>query len=133
TRCFTVFPYTTLFRSGLTAFATYFPLNEDFIDEVGDDGFALDEDSILYNGPFVMTDYDQAQGVKLEKNDEYWDKDKVNLDEVNLDVIKEDSTGLNLYESGDLDRVYLSSEDVDSFEDEDRKSTRLNSSHVSIS
>lgn len=108
---------------GLTAFATYFPLNEDFIDEVGDDGFALDEDSILYNGPFVMTDYDQAQGVKLEKNDEYWDKDKVNLDEVNLDVIKEDSTGLNLYESGDLDRVYLSSEDVDSFEDDDEFGT----------
>lgn len=108
---------------GLTAFATYFPLNEDFIEDVGEDEFALTSDTILYNGPFVMTEYDQADGVKLEKNDEYWDKDKVNLDEVNLDVIKEESTALNLYEAGDLDRVYLASENVDSFKDDDEFGT----------
>lgn len=113
----------TPFFLGLTAFATYFPLNEDFIEEVGDDNFALTEDSILYNGPFVMTEYDQAEGVHLERNEHYWDADNVNLDEVSMKVIKETSTALNLYEAGDLDRVYLSSNDVESFKDDDEFGT----------
>lgn len=113
----------TPFFLGLTAFATYFPLNEDFINDVGDDQFALEADTILYNGPFVMTEYDQAEGVTLKKNDEYWDKDNVEVDEVSMKVIKETSTALNLYESGDLDRVYLSSNDVESFKDDDEFGT----------
>lgn len=52
----------TPFFLGLTAFATYFPLNEKFINEVGKDKFALKADAILYNGPFIMTKYDQAEG-----------------------------------------------------------------------
>jgi oligopeptide transport system substrate-binding protein len=96
---------------GLTAFPTYFPLSEEFINKVGDK-FALNKDSILYNGPYVLTEFDQAQGVMLEKNDQYWDKANVDIDKVSLKVIKEKSTALNLYESGELDRVYLSSADV---------------------
>lgn len=105
------------FFLGLTAFATYFPLNEKFITEIGDDKFALKADAILYNGPYVMTEYNQAQGVSLEKNPEYWDKENVDVDKVSLKVIKEQSTALNLYEAGELDRVYLASSDVDSYRD----------------
>lgn len=107
---------------GLTAFATYFPLNEKFMEEKGDK-FALNADSILYNGPFVMTDYDQAAGVKLKKNDKYWDKENVNLDEISIKIIKEKSTELNLYEAGDLSRVTLSSNDVSEFKDSDEFGT----------
>jgi len=113
----------TPFFLGLTAFATYFPLNEDFINEVGEDNFALTADSILYNGPYEMTEYDQAEGVMLEKNEEYWDKDNVEVDKVSMKVIKETSTALNLYESGELDRVYLSSNDVESFKDDEEFGT----------
>ncbi|QUW21328.1 peptide ABC transporter substrate-binding protein [Sporosarcina sp. Marseille-Q4063] len=108
----------TPFFLGLTAFVTYFPLNEKFIDEIGDEKFALTADSILYNGPFVMTEYNQAQGVSLEKNEHYWDIDNVDLDKATMKVIKENSTALNLYEAGDLDRVYLASADVDSYKDD---------------
>lgn len=113
----------TPFFLGLTAFATYFPLNEKFINEVGEDEFALTADTILYNGPFVMTEYDQAEGVTLEKNKEYWDKGNVKIDGATMKVIKEQSTALNLYESGELDRVYLSSSDVNSYRDSDEFGT----------
>lgn len=113
----------TPFFLGLTAFATYFPLNEEFINEVGEDQFALEADTILYNGPFEMTEYDQAEGVSLKKNEEYWDKDNVEVDTVSMKVIKETSTALNLYEAGDLDRVYLSSNDVESFKDDEEFGT----------
>ncbi|MCM3708377.1 MULTISPECIES: peptide ABC transporter substrate-binding protein [Cytobacillus] len=106
----------TPFFLGLTAFVTYFPLNEKFVSEQGDK-FALTYDSILYNGPFVLTAYDQAKGVSMDKNQEYWDKESVALEQVNMKVIKEQSTALNLYEAGELDKVYLSSADVDSYKD----------------
>ncbi|MFK9092673.1 peptide ABC transporter substrate-binding protein [Bacillus salipaludis] len=106
----------TPFFVGLTAFVTYFPLNEKFVTEKGDQ-FALKYDNILYNGPYVLTDYDQAKGVVLEKNTEYWDKKNLAVEKINLKVIKEQSTALNLYEAGDLDRVVLSSADVNSFKD----------------
>lgn len=107
---------------GLTAFVTYFPLSQEFIEETGDQ-FALDHESILYNGPFVMTDYDQAEGVEMAKNDEYWDKENINIDEVSLKIIKETSTALNLYEAGDLDRVILSSADVNAYKDSEEFGT----------
>lgn len=113
----------TPFFLGLTAFVTYFPLNEKFINEVGEDKFALKEDAILYNGPYVMTEYNQAQGVTLVKNKEYWDFDNVDVDKVTMKVIKEQSTALNLYEAGELDRVYLASSDVDSYKDSDEFGT----------
>lgn len=107
----------TPFFLGLTAFVTYFPLNEKFIDEIGDEKFALTSESILYNGPFVLTEYNQATGVTLKKNEHYWDLDNVDLDKVTMKVIKEQSTALNLYEAGELDRVYLASADVDNYRD----------------
>ncbi|MBX9974507.1 peptide ABC transporter substrate-binding protein [Cytobacillus firmus] len=106
----------TPFFLGLTAFVTYFPLNEKFVSEQGDK-FALTNDSILYNGPYVLTDYDQAKGVSMEKNPEYWDKENVAIEKVNMKVIKEQSTALNLYEAGELDKVYLSSADVNTYKD----------------
>jgi oligopeptide transport system substrate-binding protein len=107
---------------GLTAFVTYFPLNEKFVTEAGD-SFALTADKILYNGPFTLTEYDQAAGVKLVKNDQYWDKDNVDLDEVSLKVIKENSTALNLFDAGELDKVYLSSSDIQSYQDSEEYGT----------
>lgn len=106
----------TPFFVGLTAFVTYFPLNEAFISEKGND-FGLTYLGILYNGPYVLTAYDQAQGVTMEKNPEYWDKDNVAVQKVNMKVIKEQSTALNLYEAGELDKVYLASADVNSYKD----------------
>ncbi|MFE8701795.1 peptide ABC transporter substrate-binding protein [Cytobacillus sp. FJAT-54145] len=106
----------TPFFLGLTAFATYFPLNEKFVTEKGDD-FALNQDSILYNGPYVISKYDQAAGVTLTKNPEYWDKDNVAIETVNMKVVKETSTALNLYEAGELDKVYLASADVNTYKD----------------
>lgn len=106
----------TPFFVDLTAFVTYFPLNEKFVEEKGD-RFALTYDAILYNGPYVLTSYNQAQGVEMEKNPEYWDKDNVAIEKVSMKVIKETSTALNLYEAGDLDKVYLASADVDTYKD----------------
>lgn len=100
----------------LTAFPLYFPLNEKFINEKGEN-YALSTDGLLYNGPFMLTEFDPAQGVVMVKNPNYWDKDNLKVDKIDMKVIKEQGTALNLYESGELDMALLSSSDVNNFKD----------------
>ncbi|RAI82139.1 peptide ABC transporter substrate-binding protein [Macrococcoides goetzii] len=99
---------------GLLAFGTFMPKNEKFAKKLGDK-YGIDAKSTLYNGPFKMAEWKTEESVKLVKNDKYWDKDKVKLDEINYKVIKDAQTGLNLYETGKVDSVGVSAENVDKY------------------
>lgn len=59
----------------------------------------------------------------MEKNEHYWDIENVVVDEISMRVIKEKSTELNLYESGELGRITLSSNDVDELRDSEEYGT----------
>ncbi len=100
----------TPYFMSLMAFGTFYPLNEEFVTEKGDD-YASNSDNILYNGPFVLNNWD-GTGLTwtMEKNEEYWDAETVQLDTINVDVVKETSTAVNLYQSGEKDRVLVSGE-----------------------
>ncbi len=99
---------------GLLAFGTYKPKNEKFAKKLGDK-YGIDAKSTLYNGPFKIAEWKTEESVKLVKNDKYWDKDKVKLDEINYKVIKDAQTGLNLYETGKVDSVGVSAENVEKY------------------
>ncbi|MCP3026981.1 peptide ABC transporter substrate-binding protein [Halobacillus sp. A5] len=98
----------------MTVFVTFMPLNQDFVEEQGED-FGTEAEYTLSNGPFEMTSWEHEEGWTVEKNDTYWDADTVQLDAVNAQVVKEISTGVNLYESGDLDQTELNAEFVDEY------------------
>ncbi|MES5927839.1 peptide ABC transporter substrate-binding protein [Bacillus cereus group sp. MG9] len=98
----------------LVAFPSYYPLNEKFVKEKGEK-FGLESDTTVYNGPFVLTDWKHEQGWKLKKNDQYWDKKTVKLDEINYSVVKEVATRVNLYDTGAIDFTLLSGEFVDKY------------------
>ncbi len=105
----------------LTTFATFLPQNEEFVEEQGDQ-YALEDENLIYNGPFTLTDWKHEEGWVLKKNPDYWDAETVKLDEINVNVVKETATGVNLYETGKIDRVGLSSEFVNKYkEHEDYK------------
>ena len=106
-----------LFQTLLT-FPTFLPQNQKFVEEKGDQ-YALEFDGILYNGPFVLTDWTHEQGWKYEKNEDYWDAESVKLDNINVFVVKDPSTGVNLYETNKVDRVDLSSALVDEYKDDE--------------
>ncbi len=96
----------------LTTLSMFFPQNEAYVTEQGD-AYASDSDHVLYNGPFVLDEWD-GTGLSwvMNKNEDYWDADTVELETVNIDVIKETSTALNLYDTGSIDRMILSGEYV---------------------
>ncbi|MED0978530.1 peptide ABC transporter substrate-binding protein [Bacillus paramycoides] len=98
----------------LVAFPSYYPLNEKFVKEKGEK-FGLESDTTVYNGPFVLKDWKHEQGWQLKKNDQYWDKKTVKLEEVNFSVVKEPATLINLYDSGQVDFALLNGEFVDKY------------------
>lgn len=96
----------------LTTFPTFMPLNQKFVEEQGD-SYALEADNLLSNGPFKMTEWNHGSTMKFEKNDTYWDAESVQLEEINLQVSKDIATGVNLYDTGAVDRAPLTAEFVD--------------------
>ncbi|MBO0601490.1 peptide ABC transporter substrate-binding protein [Sporosarcina sp. E16_3] len=93
----------------LMSFGTFLPLNEEFVTAQGDK-YATNSEAMIYNGPFSLADWDGTGNWKYVKNDKYWDADTVKLDEIIVDVVKETSTAVKLYEQGKKDRVTLSAE-----------------------
>jgi len=98
----------------LTTMPVYYPLSEKFVESKGDN-YANTADDILYCGPFKITEFDLATGVKMVKNPDYWDAANVKIDAVEFRVIKENSAALNAYEAGEIDRVNLNAQDIPGF------------------
>lgn len=96
----------------LLAFPTFFPQNQKVVEEMGKD-YAQKSDKSVYNGPFTLTDFDGPgtdTAWSYTKNDDYWDKDNVKLSKIDVSVVKESSTALNLFKDGKADDIVLSGE-----------------------
>lgn len=101
----------------LMAFPTFFPQNEAFVEEQGDK-YGTSAETMVFNGPFTFTEWDGTNlNWTYEKNDDYWDAENVFLEQINVEVIKETSTALNLYDSGQIDRVNLTGEFAKQYKD----------------
>lgn len=107
----------TPFFLGLTSFITYLPQNQEFTERQGGD-YAQSADALLYNGPYTMTDFNPSNGATLVKNDGYWDAENVSIERINARIVKEESTAVNLYESGELDVTRIGSDFVDQFQND---------------
>ncbi|MGY0836649.1 peptide ABC transporter substrate-binding protein [Aerococcus urinaeequi] len=100
------------YLEGLLSMAPFYPLNQTYVEEQGD-SYATNSDTVLYNGPFTLSGWDGTNlNWSLEKNDSYWDADNVQLDTVKYQVLKETSTALNLFDSGEIDYTTVSGEYV---------------------
>ena len=105
----------TPYFESLTTFATFFPLNQKFVEEKGDT-FATSADTLLSNGPYKFSNWTStAQEWELVKNETYWDAKAVKLEKMHYVVVKEAQTAVDLYEKGEVDRAGLSSDLVDQY------------------
>lgn len=104
----------TPYFESLTAFGTFLPLNQEFVEEQGDN-YAQEADALLSNGPFKMKEWNHGEGWTVVKNEDYWDAENVKLDKIDVNVVKDTATRVNLFNSGELDRAGLSSEFVDEY------------------
>ena len=101
----------------LLAVPAFYPLNQEYVEEKGAK-FGTDSENILYNGPYTMVGWSGTNNEwSYEKNKEYWDKEQVNFDKINVTVIKEGSTAQNMFDSGQLDEVSISGDLVAQYKD----------------
>lgn len=66
---------------------------------------------MLYNGPFMMTSWVHGASMRLEKNPNYWDAERIRLDAINFAHMTSDSsTLLNLFKDNQIVMADLGSE-----------------------
>lgn len=100
------------YLEGLLSMAPFYPLNQAYVEEQGEK-YATNSDTVLYNGPFALAGWDGTNlNWSLVKNDSYWNADNVQLDTIKYQVLKETSTALNLFDSGEIDYTTVSGEYV---------------------
>ena len=87
---------------GLTAFATYFPLREDFVRARGVH-YAADAGDLLFDGPFVLTRWDHGAHLTLQKNPNYWHAAAIRLHEIDIPYVTADAgAAFNLFQEGSI-------------------------------
>ncbi|MHC5215702.1 peptide ABC transporter substrate-binding protein [Enterococcus sp. LJL128] len=85
----------------------FMPKNEKFANDKGT-AYGTSSDDFVGNGPFLISGWDgTTESWTLSKNPDYWDQKNVKLDTINVQVVKEISTGANLFDNGDLDYTGL--------------------------
>ncbi len=102
----------------LLYFPTFYPVNQKFFEECGDT-YATSPETILSNGAYIMKTFEPAAtSFTLEKNENYYDADKIKIATLNYQVIKESQQALLSYQNGDLDIILLSGDQVDQVKDD---------------
>ena len=106
---------TSYFLSLIGSSGQFAPLRQDIVEKYGTD-FAATSEKNVYSGPFVMTSSEDNVWT-FEKNDNYWDKDSINLDKCELNYVENTDTQLSMYEAGDLDYVQVPTAYVSDYKD----------------
>ncbi|WP_071130135.1 peptide ABC transporter substrate-binding protein [Enterococcus timonensis] len=70
------------FWNSKTTYGILFPVNEEFLNEQGENFGAPVADSILYNGPFLLTNFTAKSVIEYTRNEAYWDNENVFLDDI---------------------------------------------------
>lgn len=108
--------YPVPFFNQLVAFPPFYPIREDFYNKYKEQ-YALTPEAILSNGPFKMTEWNQGANYTMVKNDLYYDADKVKIDGLNFQVVKDTQSAMVAFEQGTVDYVKLTGEMVEQYKD----------------
>lgn len=95
----------------LTTLASFYPLRQDIVEKYHAQ-YATAPDKMVYCGPFKLIRWTQSQ-LELQKNDQYYDQNAVTLKKVEIHVVKDPTTALQLYNAGKVDIAPLNQAFVD--------------------
>ncbi|TQK61923.1 oligopeptide transport system substrate-binding protein [Brevibacillus sp. AG162] len=91
---------TPFFRE-LTFFPTLFPLHQKTLE--ANPKWADEAKTIVGNGPFIMDTWEHKSKIVFTKNPNYWDKNNVKLDRIEIAMIEDNNTAFSMFENGDID------------------------------
>ena len=102
------------FWLGLTAFFTYMPQNQKFVEEQGDN-YAQNADGLITNGPYLLTDFKPTEGTTMVKYKDYWNADNVQIEKNEGKIVKDENTAVNLYNTGEMDETEIHGEFINEY------------------
>ena len=89
----------------LTSFFTYFPVHQKTVE--ANPNWNNDPKTIIGNGPFKITSWVHNSKIEIEKNENYWNKDKVKLSKAEINLSDNRKTLLDMFENNQLDTVEI--------------------------
>lgn len=106
----------TAYFADLVTFKTYMPLNKAFYETVGEE-YATSPETIISSGPYVLTDWVHNSIIVLEKNENYYNKDAISIDNVELTMFETPEGIVNAYENGEVDVISLTAQQAEIYKD----------------
>ncbi len=89
------------------ALSAYMPMNQKAFEQIGAGQYALDADKIVTNGPYNLVEWTHDDSILLEKNEEYFDAQRIKIPKVKLVMIDDSNARLNAFMAGELDQTNL--------------------------
>ena len=86
------------------------PVEYDYLLAQGDD-FAVDNEHMLYCGPYYVSSFERDKRIVLTANPYYWDADRVSVKTVDYQMIPDGTTSLEMFRRGGLDYTSVESEE----------------------
>jgi len=116
-------PYTAFLDCVSTV--TYYPLNELAYQEIGAEEYGTSAETIVTNGAFELTRYEQSSVLELTKSATYWDAKNIQLDKVIINIIPELTTQSVMFDNKELDVIRVTGDLTDVYTDNENVVTDL--------
>ena len=89
---------------GMTTYSILWPINAEFLESKGADFGAVQPDSILYNGCYILSSLVPAQEVRFDANPNYYDADHVYVQHVVVSYSdgQDPSQNFNMFVNGEV-------------------------------
>ncbi|MDR1532421.1 MAG: peptide ABC transporter substrate-binding protein [Clostridiales bacterium] len=103
------------FFLSVLSYCSYMPAYGPFLEEMGGN-FGLDNESLLYNGAYILTEYSPNERHVFAANPTYWDKDKVYIKRV-VSTYNADTTTLapTMLQKGEIDEATIGADILDNW------------------
>lgn len=83
-----------------------YPLRQDFVERVGSDQLGSSVDTMLYSGPYILTDWVLESSMELTKNEAYWDSaNSFPVKNLHFIEVKDANTEVAMFENGEVDAI----------------------------
>ena len=83
-----------------------YPLRQDFVEQVGSEQLGSSVDTMLFSGPYIITDWVLESSMELTKNENYWDSaNSFPTKNLHFVEVEDDNTKVAMFENGDVDAI----------------------------
>ena len=85
----------------------YYPQRQDVVERYGE-LYGTEPEYALYNGPYFLDAWEHDSSLTLRKREDYWNARNVQIEKVNIHILKDSATVCAMFAEGKLDNVTTS-------------------------